>query len=208
MQRQQENHDPIHIAWGLLPYIATILGVWILDQPLLAVAVYHVGIVFLIRRHPTVLSGLLQGGKMPVLLGMSLLCLAVWPLLVALWPYVSLPGTDLADVLRQWGLQGNLVLGFMIYSVTVHPVLEELFWRGLMPDHVGSDMLFAGFHVLVLILFLQGPWVVFGFGVLFLGSFLWRRIVHSTGGLMIPVVSHAVADLAIILGVIHFVRGK
>ena len=87
---------------------------------------------------------------------------------------------------------------------TVHPVLEELFWRGgragarrPVPDW--RDVAFAGYHVPVLWFFVGPGWVALSFVVLAAGSWLWRLADHRFGGLGVPLVSHAAADLSIMV---------
>ena len=197
---------PLSLFWASLPYGATVLGLWILDIPLVAVGLYHAGILCLLVCHPCFPMTLPRGIRLDWLAGMSLLCLSVWPVLVLLWPFMHLPGVELGSSLSAWGLEGPWGFGFIVYSLTVHPVLEETFWRGLLPDRLLSDILFAGFHVLVMVLFLSWIWVLTGFLILCAAAFLWRMSKKKTGGLLVPILSHAVADFAIVLGVLHIVN--
>jgi len=208
MNALKSNAGKINQAWALLPYVATGLGVWVLDAPLVAVAIYHAGIVFLLVRHRATLPALHTGLHPGMLAGMSLLCLSVWPLLTLLWPLMRLPGMDLDGQISAWGFKGPWVMGFVLYSITIHPVLEECFWRGLLPHRPLSDALFAGFHVLVMVLFLSWPWVLLGFILLCTGAFFWRNVVQKTNSLLIPILTHALADLAIVLGVIQILKSQ
>jgi hypothetical protein len=186
--------------------VATLFGVWVLQMPLVAVGIYHTGICFLMFRNRSVLSRTLKGFQWKPALFLSGFCLLVWPTLIFLWPQVALSEINLADQLQAWGFTGPMVYVFIFYSITIHPILEETFWRGLMPDHVVSDILFAGFHVLVMMLFLPWIWIAFGFTALTLAGFLWRKTEQHISGLAVPILSHALADLGIVLAVAQLVQ--
>ena len=185
--------------------MATVVGVWVLGKPLVAVAIYHTGILFVLLNRSVSLKSLLTGFDGKTLLWLSILCLSVWPLLLYMWPILSLPDMNLSYQLQEWGFTGHWVIVFILYSISIHPILEETFWRELMPDHFISDILFAGFHVLVMVLFLKPVWVLVGFFTLVIASTLWRSCKTRLEGILVPVLSHAVADLAIVIAVVMLV---
>jgi hypothetical protein len=177
-----------------------------LDQGLVAVGIYHVGIVaaWLGCRFPV--RAVFSGLRWPVLFGLGALCLLTWPLLWALWPYMALPGVELPDLLSEWGLTGHMAWVSALYSVTVHPMLEETFWRGMLPDHVLGDALFAGFHLVVLAPLIHAFWLPVVFVTLWVASGIWRYIAREINGLLVPIVTHAIADLGVVLAVWALVR--
>ncbi|MEX2606682.1 MAG: CPBP family glutamic-type intramembrane protease [Kiritimatiellia bacterium] len=136
-----------------------------------------------------------------MLAGLGTLCLLTWPLLHFLWPYMALPAVEVSGLLSDCGLTGGTAWVFALYSVTIHPILEETFWRGMLPDHALSDALFAGFHVVVLAPLIHAGWLPVVFGVLWTASGIWRYLARSTGGLLLPVLTHAIADLGVLLAV-------
>lgn len=83
------------------------------------------------------------------------------------------------------GLEGWGWLAFVAYYSLVTPWLEELFWRGWYPTVVGqgimADLLFAGYHLLVVALFIGWPWVVLCFAVLTATAFVWRLVARREG---------------------------
>lgn len=200
-----KRHAPLSFAWAGIPYVGTLLGVWWLDWGLVAVGVYHTGIVvaWLLCRFPV--QRVFRGMRWRTCTMLALLCLTTWPLLLFLWPYMARPGVELPDLLQRWGLTGGAVWVFALYSVTLHPVLEEAFWRGMLPDHLLSDALFAGFHLLVLAPLIHVFWLPVVFGVLVVASSIWRHFARETQGLWIPVVTHAIADLGVLLAVVNLV---
>ena len=65
-----------------------------------------------------------------------------------------------------------------------------------------NDFLFAGYHLLVLVLFLEWIWILPALGVLLAAGWFWRQLRRRQGGLLLPVVSHMAADGGI-MGVVY-----
>jgi len=55
--------------------------------------------------------------------------------------------------------------------------------------------------VVVLAPLVHAVWLPLVFLCLALASGVWRRTVRETGGLAVPVATHALADLGVVLGV-------
>ncbi|MDF3127896.1 CPBP family glutamic-type intramembrane protease [Kiritimatiellaeota bacterium B1221] len=199
--------EPLPLYWGLLPSIATLIGMWVLGEALLAVMIYHAGIFGCLLWKKFSLDEGGRGLNLPLFAGLGSICLLTWPMIHLLWPLMVLPGVELGELLMKWRISGGTVWVFVIYSVTIHPVLEESFWRGMMPDHWGSDVLFAGFHLIVLAFLVQIIWLPAVFSVLAAASFIWRQAVRKTGGLAVPILTHALADLGVILAVRGLLAG-
>jgi membrane protease YdiL (CAAX protease family) len=91
----------------------------------------------------------------------------------------------------------------MIYFATVQPFLEELYWRGYLKYGCKyfswTDFAFAGYHILVLAWFIKLSWLVIAFIILSVAAYTWRYIAYKFKGLMIPLLSHIVADISIIV---------
>lgn len=189
------------LYWAALPYVGTILGVYVFDQGLVAVGIYHAGIVWIWSACRFPVRRVFQGMRWPAFSGLGFLCLLTGPLLWFLWPVMARPGVELPALLTQWKLTGGTAWMFAVYSVTLHPVLEESFWRGMLPDHLLSDALFAGFHLLVLAPFIHAVWLPLAFVVLLTASAIWRYFARKTGGLAVPILTHALADLGVVLAV-------
>ncbi len=187
----------------LLPCVAVLAGLQLFRSAWAAILLYHaVIIIYLVltsggRPRP----GLIQGWNAPAGVGMIILCASSGPLLVFLWPVISDVRDDLPAALESFGLRGAWMYLFAAYFVTVHPVLEECFWRGAMAPadrRIGTvDMAFAAYHVLVLVHFLKFPWVIAAALLLVLVSWLWRRVAEYSRGLAIPIFSHIAAGLGV-----------
>jgi membrane protease YdiL (CAAX protease family) len=117
---------------------------------------------------------------------------------------------NLGETLTSFHLSGFSWWVFAAYYVTVHPVLEEIYWRGYLPGAHRSpamvDVAFAGYHVLVLCLFVKLPWVLVSFGVLLFAAWSWRRLAARYSGLGVAIAGHAAADLSIVAVAEYLIR--
>ncbi|MBW2260987.1 MAG: CPBP family intramembrane metalloprotease [Deltaproteobacteria bacterium] len=134
------------------------------------------------------------------------LCAAAGPVILVLWPLAGAPVGPLGVRLASLGLQGASWWAFAAYYVLVNPFLEELYWRGWLAPasrHPAPvDALFAGYHAVVLVLFVDWPWVLFSFVCLLAPAWLWRRLSRRCGGLAVPAFSHLAADASVIAAAI------
>jgi membrane protease YdiL (CAAX protease family) len=187
----------------VLPCIAVLIGMKYLRSAWAAILLYHAVILIylIITRRSGPRPGLLKGWNTPVGALLILVCAMCGPLLVLLWPMIGNAQGGMAPTLEAFGLHGASWWLFAVYYVTLHPVLEELFWRGVAAPDTGNidivDAAFAAYHVLVLVHFLKMPWVIIIFVILVLVSWLWRRIADRYEGLAVPVLSHITAGAGI-----------
>ena len=102
------------------------------------------------------------------------------------------------------GLDSGSFLFFAWYSV-VNPWLEELYWRGYQGSALRRpsvrDVLFGGYHVLVLVLLVEWPFAVLAGVALAFAAWLWRQVTRRFEGLLVPVATHTLADLGIVAAV-------
>jgi len=196
---------PVKLISVLVPYVAVLLGLYIFENAWIAILVYHVGIAaFLIAGdRKALLRRIYTGWNSPLAaLGVVLPAMIV-PILLLLWQYMQLEATPLDFVLARFGLRGIPWLLFVAYFSTVQPFLEELYWRGhLQGDRrcvSWTDFAFGGYHVLVLAWFIKLPWLAPAFLVLAGTAFVWRHWTSKLGGLAVPLLSHAVADISIMV---------
>ncbi len=110
--------------------------------------------------------------------------------------------------LAEVGLTGAWLWLFVIYFVTVHPIAEEMAWRGVLgnasPRLRWEDGAFAAYHLLVLGHLFPGAWALWfaSLGVLVAAAWFWRQLVRATGGLRTVIFHHASADAGILTAIL------
>jgi len=203
----------LSIVTAVIPFAAVVVGLFVAHSAWAAILLYHAGILIV----------LFTGGRRRVVLkaakgwctaagvagAVTGACAGI--ALYVLWPYIDATNGGLRFLLSRFGLTGFSWIVFAVYYATVHPLLEELHWRGndLATGRGPSwmDAAFAGYHVLVLQYFIGPFWIGVSFLVLFLVSWLWRTLAGRFGGLAVPLLSHAVADASIIIAANQIARG-
>jgi len=195
----------------LLPYITIITGLYVLHNIWIAMLSYHLSILLIAiftKKLPK-FKKLVKGWSLPLTIIFTLGCAVNGFLIYYLWPYIS-GCCDLAVKLAELGLNdSNWLLLIMYYSI-ITPWLEEFFWRDLLasksklPDI--SDVLFAGYHLFVLALFIKAFFLPIVFITLLSAAWFWRFISRKLDGLLIPVISHTAADISTILAVYLLVQ--
>jgi hypothetical protein len=121
-------------------------------------------------------------------------------LLYVLWPVLGV-SLDFGARLSQMGLTSWLIFG--IYYCAVNPITEELFWRRYLAISsrylAWNDLWFAGYHMLVLGLFVRWQFLPISFALLVFASWIWGRTAGQRNGMLLITASHFFADLGIIL---------
>jgi hypothetical protein len=177
----------------LAPYLAVLVfWVW-LGNAWLAIFAYHAQIL-LWSRGALPKLGRARANRLAWFLVPSALA---GPALYFLLPYVT--RTDLAAWLRAHGLSGWSLLAMVAYFGLVHPLLEQMHWSPLRQATPVAHLLFAGYHMLVLYSLLSVPWLAVCFAVLATMSVVWQRMAREDGGLALPIASHVLADLGLVI---------
>ena len=188
----------------LVPYVAVLLGLYILKNAWIAIGVYHSGVAaFLIASNwKNLLRKVYAGWNSLMAVAGVVMAAMIVPILFFLWEHMQLEDMPLASVLANFGLHGHSWLLFVAYFSTVQPLLEELYWRGYLEcdqKHVSwVDVTFSGYHILVLAWFIKPPWLVVVFVILTAAAYAWRHLASKLEGLAVPLLSHVVADIGII----------
>ena len=179
----------------LAPYLA--VGVfWCgLSNAWLAILAYHAQILFWRRSDWCGLA--LRTPQRPGTILVALPCLLTGPLLYWLLPVMT--QTDLPTWLHSHHMSRSSLLVMIPYFGLVHPLLEQVHWRGLRDETAWAHPAFAGYHLLVLSSLLPLPWLLLCFVVLVAASVAWQRAAKATGSLAAPVLSHVLADLGAVL---------
>lgn len=203
MQSKLKFLFPIYI------YIAIYVGLYIFKSAWTAILAYHIGIVLvLLFQRPTNLWTKIKSGwdfKEGMIL--TLACSLAGGVLLLFLPAMQPDNSSLSSSLSALGLTEDTWILFVVYFSIIHPILEEIIWRGYICDNSKSkypsllDFTFAGYHILVLVWFVTIPWIAISFAVLAMASWIWQTTSTRNNGLLIPIVSHIAADLSVILAV-------
>lgn len=194
------------------PYLSVIIGIFLLRNGFLAVLFYHLVLLFVIVKtnKSNALRSLCRGFH-PIwgpLMGLGGLVPGI--VILLLWPISKREHVDLFEILTMLNLKDGFFILFAIYACLVNPFLEELFWRGcfknptLWPNII--DILFAGYHALVVIPILKAPFVFLIFLAMVCVGWLFRILYRFNRGLLIPLMTHIVADIAILFAVWKIIR--
>lgn len=122
-----------------------------------------------------------------------------------LWPYINRDTHTIADRLADYGVSRQAWPLLAAYFCVANSTLEESFWRGCLGS--GSrgletnDLMFAGYHALVLLAFTDPVWTLPVFVACAFAGWLWRRLRVTTGGLAVPITTHVIADVSIAVAV-------
>lgn len=187
---------------SLIPYATVLIGIYLLRNVWIAILGYHMGVaIFLLfsrdRRsgepRPADKSSLLTAFNIAVGLCTGILLYALWPLLGI--------SANFGARLNVLGLTSWLAFG--IYYCVVNPIVEELFWRkSLETDSrfpAWNDFMFAGYHMLVLALFIRWEWLIASYILLVFASWMWGQSSRLKHGFSIIIASHLLADIGIII---------
>jgi membrane protease YdiL (CAAX protease family) len=198
------NKRKSYTTFLLLPYIAIIAGLYVFSNIWVAMVSYHLSIILIavFTKNLLKFKNLIKGWSLLLTFLFTLGCAVNGVLIYYLWPFISGSG-DLGLKLIELGLNDSNWLLLILYYSLITPWLEEFFWRDLMaskskfPDL--SDVLFAGYHLFVLALFIKTFFLPVVFITLLSAAWFWRFISRKLGGLLIPVISHTAADISTIL---------
>jgi hypothetical protein len=190
-----------------LPYLMLLFGLHMLHSAWIASIFCHLSIVLvlLIKKQSESFRGIFRGFSMASAIIYIIIGAFAGPAIILFWSRMKFSGPVIGDTLAAIGLHGWAWYLFIPYYVFVNAFIEEVFWR----DYVNPeslllswiDLVFAGYHILVLILFIKFPWVIVSFVVLALASWAWRRAAIRYKGLAIPFLSHIAASLSVAIAV-------
>ena len=197
------RHSILKLAfWCIAVYLWVALGLFWLKSALLTMTVYHIALCgggwlllhpkrplrFRLRRS-CVTALTLVGGFALTWLAME----RAFPLL----PPHALPDVTTRP-LDALGLNARSYLPIAVYFGLVNPLAEEALWRGrILPTLIDARsfapnllhaIIFAGFHVMPLVLMFSALWLPAI--VVFIGGFVFGIVALKTRGLLIPWALH------------------
>ncbi len=189
------------------PIVAVLVGMYVLENAWAAMLLYHGGLVWgiLIKREELAT----RQWKSPIVIVIGLMIAGLIAVPAVRWGLPLLTSSEVGGLLEEklttLGLDGPSFWLFAVYFCSIHPVLEEVGWRGAL--HVssrsihGNDIEFAAYHLFVLYWIFPGNWLLLGAALitLTLSAWFWRQL-RDARGLWVVIGFHAAADLGILLG--------
>lgn len=213
------------ILWTLLPCGAMYIGLYKLSSALWAYAIYHLMCVA-----PAIIWGRklwLPTVVRPSVKHCALLVAAAVPFAaVTVIGYeingaMLLSDANVAVLLKELGINKDTFLTFALYSVIVNPVVEELYWRGVVLNeldtaahvsykHFGivwSSIAYALFHYLIFRLVLYPVWAEIGTIMLAAYGAMLALIYRKTGSIVTTAIAHGIlTDLACVCLLLDYFR--
>ena len=197
--------NKLRFLWVLPAYVFIGAGMHGFRNGWLAILGLHLvmGVVLLgTRSGRSEIRQLARGWHGLLFAGIALAGALAGVLIYFLWFVARIPELSMVGALSRVGLVDRSWLAFAVYYSLVNPWLEEGFWRGWLgsrsklPD--ASDVAYAGYHLVVMALFVTWPWILVSFVILVGAGWMWRQAAAKRDGLLIPALAHFIADASII----------
>jgi membrane protease YdiL (CAAX protease family) len=188
----------------ILAYLTVWMGLFWLRNTWAALLGFHAVILVLLLIHkPNIpFASLFKSKNKKRTILSVLLCGSGGIILYFLWPVLEI-ANDLPAQLQSLGLTSFTWPIFISYLSLVNPWIEEYFWRGFLGSISKklyiSDLLYAGYHALVLWGKAHPFSIVYAVILLTFAGWFWRQVAREDNGLLAPVLGHMAADLSITL---------
>lgn len=189
-----------------IPYLAVAFGLYGACSAWAALGLYHAGILVVLFLRP---RGKPVREQHQMRSGWFYASPAVFALggvgLYLLWPYLGSDSSMLADRLGVFGINRHIWPYMAVYFCAVNSAIEEIFWRGYLGSDrrvvTLNDFLFGGYHAFVLLAFANPIWAVPVIAGCAFAGWLWRMLRSATGDLTVPIATHLIADISIVVAV-------
>lgn len=178
---------------ALAPYFAVGIFWCIFKNAWLAILTYHLQI--LLWNNKTTFAELKLFKAKYILYALPTIIAGL--LLYVLLPYIT--HIDLKSWLTNYQLSSVSIIILIPYFGIIHPLFEQLHWSKLRKASKLSHLMFAGYHMIVLSSLLKFPWLILCFVLLVIASFVWQKMENMSKTLVVPIMSHILADFGVIL---------
>lgn len=189
----------------LSPYIGVFTGLYLLKSAFAAIFIYHLGIIIALigYRHLLDPKKLFKCTKKRHLIAIVISSLSGL-FFYFLWDYLKIESLELSELMGDFGLYGHYKILFIIYFSTIHPLLEELYWRFILQPKAKYisiiEILFALYHIFVVRLFIKSGFVILCFVTLVIVARFWRYLHQKEENNLAIFLTHGIADLSIMAG--------
>ena len=203
------------VAWTLLPCAAMWVGLYELKNAAWTYALYH-GICLI----PAIILGQSLWRptlKLPSLRDFALIAIGsvsftIGTVLLYEWlGKLVLSNHQVLSLLQEQGLKQNVLWAFGLYAITINPLLEEIFWRGIVFNelersvpikHFGllwSSAAYALFHYFIFRMVLFPGWAELGTVLLAIYGALLALLYRKSGSILTAALAHALfTDMAVV----------
>ncbi|HOV13245.1 MAG TPA: CPBP family intramembrane metalloprotease [Spirochaetota bacterium] len=199
--------EKLNYLYIFLPIPIVLFGLLVLKNAFLTILFYHIFMisVLVINKAPINFKDFFKGwdtkwGLLLIIGGLSTGFIAL-----LFWNLIFLTDIPFTTQLEKIGLSKSNWFLFLLYFSVINPVIEEVFWRGYFRDKNIRFNLecvgFASYHLFVLYFFVKIYWLPVVFIFLFIASIFWKIIYKKYEGLLVPLISHVLADLSIVFAV-------
>ena len=200
MKRKIKHLTPI------IPYLSVLIGMYAIHSAWAAILLYHTIALLVMLTCKNKNEHVQKSDGWPLLPYIVIIaCSAGGVIFYYIWPYITPNSNTLAHKLQYFNINKHNWLYFAVYFCIVNSIIEELFWRGYLgSDHKAihkNDLLFAGYHALVLLAFTNIIWTIPLLATCTFAGWLWRTLRMIKGNLTIPILTHIIADFSIIMAV-------
>jgi len=191
-----------------VPYIVVSIGLYLFHNAWIAFIAYHACMITFIIAYGREgrLEKLFSGWNWFIAIPLAVMSALIILLSFAIRNYMVIDSEKMAQTLSGFGLGKISFCVFAILFVSLHPFLEELFWRGFhwgpCRTHWPIDVFFAGYHVLVMVFFVKWSGSIMIFAIIAVAAILWRFCAEKLNGLATVFFSHIIADIAILTSAI------
>lgn len=197
----------------ILPYMAVWAGLFMFKNAWAALLGFHATIllVIVLQRPQHSFSIFFQNANKKLFFFTVWLCSLSGLSLYILRNFLGI-ASDLRAQLADLGLHDNIWIWFISYFSIINPLLEEYFWRAMLGSDTRSfylgDLIYAGYHVMVVWNKTSPMSIALVILALTFIGWFWRQLYRKDGSLLTPVISHAVADLSILLAAFFMVNPR
>jgi len=195
----------------VLPYLAVWMGLFLFKSAWAALIGLHIAFLCVLafyQSKPAPIH-LFKSKKSKWIVFNLLLCGPVGLGIYYLHSFVGL-ALNFKMQLAQLGLNTNTLPAFIAYFSLVNPFLEEYFWRsffgsGTKGFYIG-DLLYASYHVLILINKVSILATLFSIVCLTFIGWFWRQSRREDQGQLAAVLGHMAADFSVLTAVFFLVK--
>lgn len=196
----------------LAPYISVLLSMYLGNDAFGAILLYNgaMAVAIFLNRKRINWNSLRTAPKWKLLSGLLPVYAVSGIVIWHFWPHIVKEGVDYVSELERFGLAGSKKLIFLIYFSTVHPILEELFWRFVLTTKRSilspQEFLFAGYHLLVVQFFIEPLYLAVTFVALVIAARFWRFMKENLNQEISVIITHLVADFSIMYAMLYLLK--